>query len=45
MANHDLVIRGGRVVDGTGAPSRTADLVIDAGKITEVGSVTGAGPS
>ena len=43
MANHDLVIRGGRVVDGTGAPSRTADLAIDAGKITEVGSVTGAG--
>ena len=43
MASHDLVIRGGRVVDGTGAPSRTADLAIDAGKITEVGSVAGAG--
>ena len=34
---HDLVIRGGTVVDGTGAPARTADVAIDDGVITEVG--------
>src|SRR5690606_26549257 len=36
---HELVIRGGRVVDGTGAPARTADVAIDGGRITEVGRV------
>ncbi len=34
---HDLVIRGGIVVDGTGGPSRPADVAIDAETITEVG--------
>ena len=28
---HDLVIRGGTVVEGTGAPARTADVAIDDG--------------
>ncbi|MBV9283986.1 MAG: amidohydrolase family protein, partial [Acidimicrobiia bacterium] len=36
---HDVVIRGGTVVDGTGAPSRTADVAVDEGVITEVGRV------
>src|SRR4051812_31529172 len=36
---HDLVIRGGSVVDGTGAAARTADVAIDRGIITEVGTV------
>ena len=40
---HDLVIRGGTVVDGTGAPSRTADVAIDGGTITEIGDGVGAG--
>lgn len=34
---HDLVIRGGTVIDGTGAPARTADLAVDGGIITGVG--------
>jgi len=40
---HDVVIRGGRVVDGTGAPARTADVAIDDGQITEVGRVDEGG--
>ena len=34
---HELIIRGGTVVDGTGTPSRVADVAIDDGRITEVG--------
>jgi N-acyl-D-aspartate/D-glutamate deacylase len=40
---HDLVIRGGTVVDGSGAPARTADVAVDGGRITEVGGVDGRG--
>ncbi|MCU1498658.1 MAG: dan 2 [Acidimicrobiales bacterium] len=40
---HDLVIRGGNVVDGTGAPARTADVAIDGGLVTAVGAVADAG--
>ena len=36
---HDLVIRGGSVVDGTGADRATADVAIDDGRITVVGKV------
>ena len=36
---HDLVVRGGTLVDGTGQPSRTADVAITDGIITEVGQV------
>jgi N-acyl-D-amino-acid deacylase len=38
---HDLVIRAGTVVDGTGAPARTADVAISDGIITDVGQVEG----
>jgi N-acyl-D-aspartate/D-glutamate deacylase len=38
---HDLVIKGGTVVDGTGAPSRNADITVDRGTITGVGSSAG----
>jgi N-acyl-D-amino-acid deacylase len=36
---HDLVIRGGTVVDGTGAAPFRADVAIDGGLITTVGKV------
>ena len=41
MAQHDIVIRGGTVVDGTGAPAHTADIAIRDGVIVEVGHVAG----
>lgn len=40
---HDLVIRGGTVVDGTGGPARRADVAVDGDRITEVGDVDAAG--
>jgi N-acyl-D-aspartate/D-glutamate deacylase len=39
MAEFDSVIRGGTVVDGTGAPGFTADLAIRGGRIAEIGRV------
>src|SRR5207342_3183083 len=36
---HDLVIKGGTVVDGTGTPGRTADVAITDGVVTDVGRV------
>ncbi|MCR9093854.1 MAG: amidohydrolase family protein [bacterium] len=33
---HDLIIRGGTVVDGTGAPARKADIAIDGDRIVAV---------
>ncbi|WP_414660506.1 N-acyl-D-amino-acid deacylase family protein [Horticoccus sp. 23ND18S-11] len=40
---YDVVIRHGRVVDGTGAPAMNGDVAIQAGKIVAVGKVAGAG--
>jgi N-acyl-D-amino-acid deacylase len=40
---HDLVIRNGALIDGTGAPARTADIAIDGGVITAVGVVSESG--
>jgi N-acyl-D-amino-acid deacylase len=37
----DLIVRGGELIDGTGAPRRRADLAIDAGQIVEVGDLAG----
>ncbi|WP_018637251.1 N-acyl-D-amino-acid deacylase family protein [Parafrankia elaeagni] len=36
---HDIVIRGGEVADGTGAPPRRADVAIDGDRVTAVGAV------
>ncbi|MEW6269732.1 MAG: amidohydrolase family protein [Thermodesulfobacteriota bacterium] len=40
---HDLVIRSGTVVDGTGAPRKQADVAVDGGRITAVGAVAARG--
>jgi N-acyl-D-aspartate/D-glutamate deacylase len=41
MTMHQLVIRGGKIVDGTGAEPFSADIAVDDGRIVEVGSVAG----
>ena len=38
---HDIVIRGGRIVDGTGAPAFTGDIAVDGRRITTVGGKAG----
>ena len=42
-AVHDLVIRGGLVVDGTGGAPRPADVAVDGSSITAVGVVPDRG--
>jgi N-acyl-D-aspartate/D-glutamate deacylase len=39
----DLVIRGGTVIDGTGAPARTADVAINGDRVAAVGDAVGTG--
>ncbi len=34
---HDIVIRGGTIVDGTGAPRAAGDVAIDGDRIAQVG--------
>ena len=41
MAQYDLIIRGGSVIDGTGAEARTADVAVSDGTIVDVGEVSG----
>ena len=43
VSTHDLVIRAGTVVDGTGDTPFTADVAIDDGRITAIGHHIGAG--
>ncbi len=40
---HDIVIRGGELIDGTGAEPRPGDVGVDDGLITAVGKVDGKG--
>jgi N-acyl-D-aspartate/D-glutamate deacylase len=40
---HDVVIRGGTIVDGSGAPAFAGDIAIDGPRISGVGGKAGAG--
>ncbi len=42
-ARHDLVIRNGNIIDGSGQPSFRADIAISDGKISAIGTVPGSG--
>lgn len=42
-ADYDIVIRGGRVLDGAGNPWISADIAIRDGKLIKIGRVTGTG--
>ena len=37
----DLILRGGRVIDGSGAPARRADLAVEGARIAAVGDLGG----
>lgn len=39
---YDLLFKGGRVYDGSGMPSFNADVAVSAGKIVEMGRLTGS---
>ena len=39
---HDLVIRGGTIVDGSGAPARSGDVAIDGDRVTQAEGSAGA---
>ena len=38
---HDIVIRSGTIVDGTGQPAFTGDLAVEGGRIAAVGGKAG----
>jgi N-acyl-D-amino-acid deacylase len=37
--DHDIIIRGGSIYDGSGGPTITADLAIDGDRITAIGDL------
>lgn len=41
-ADYDVIIAGGSVVDGTGAPAILADVAIKDGKVAKIGEITGS---
>ncbi|MFN7056214.1 N-acyl-D-amino-acid deacylase family protein [Hyphomonas sp.] len=43
MATHDLIIRGGTIIDGSGGPAFEGDVAVSGGVITGIGKVNGKG--
>lgn len=43
MATYDLIIRGGNIIDGSGAPAFEGDVAVSGGVIAAVGKVNGRG--
>ena len=43
MSKHDLVIRNGAIVDGTGAEPVSGDIAIDGATITAIGAGSRSG--
>lgn len=41
-ANYDLILRNGRIIDGTGSPWYAADVAVRNGRIAAIGSLAGA---
>ena len=39
---YDLLLRNGRVLDGTGAPAQPADVAIQDGRIIAIGDLSAA---
>jgi len=39
--SYDLILRGGRVVDGTGNPAYFADVAVKDGRVAAIGKITG----
>jgi N-acyl-D-amino-acid deacylase len=42
LLSYDLVLRGGTVIDGTGAPRAAADVAVSGGRIAAIGRLDGA---
>ncbi len=40
---YDLIIRNGTLIDGTNGPRRQADVAMQAGRIVEIGAISGRG--
>lgn len=41
MPEYDLIIRAGRIIDGSGGPERNGDIAVSEGRIAAVGEVAG----
>ena len=42
-STHDLIIRNGKIIDGSGKKPFFGDIAIDGGKITSVGKIENSG--